>query len=79
METSFKEGKPESKWIRKFLKRNKLTMQKVEMISTSRIRNTSNPFVAYDLYDALVKVFTHSMRLQYEVYYAYSYSVSRYN
>ena len=32
MKTNFKEQKPGSKWIRKFLKRNKLTTKKAEMI-----------------------------------------------
>ena len=78
METSFKEGKPGSKWIRKFLKRNKLMMKIAETISLSRISSMSNPFIIYDFYDALAKVFNDSMRLQYKVYYANSYSISSY-
>ena len=73
MEISFKEGKPGPKWIRKFLRRNKLTMKKTEMINSSRISNTSNPFIIYDFYDALAKVFNESIK--YKVHYGYSYSI----
>ena len=76
METSFKEGKPGPKWIRKFLRRNKLTMKKTEMIISSRISNTSNLFIIYDFYDALAKVFNESIK--YKVHYGYSYSMSSY-
>ena len=76
METTFKEGKPGPKWIRKLLRRNKLIMKKDEMISSSRISNTSNPFIIYDFYDALAKVFNHSIK--YKMHYGYSYSMSSY-
>ena len=39
-----------------FLRRNKLTMKKAEMISSSRMSNTENPFIIYDFYDTLEKV-----------------------
>ena len=76
MESTFKEGKPGPKWIRKFLRRNKLIMKKAEMISSSRISNTSNPFIIYDIYDTVAKVFNHSIK--YKVHYGYGYSMSSY-
>ena len=37
--------------MKNFLKRNRLTMKKTEMISTAKMANTSNPFIIYDFYD----------------------------
>ena len=38
------------------MERNKLTLKKAEMIRSSRIANTSNPFIIYDFYNTLEKV-----------------------
>ena len=35
---------------------NKLILKKAEMIRSSRIANTSNPFIIYDFYNTLEKV-----------------------
>ena len=53
----FKDGKPGDKWFKNFMKRNKLSSKKAEMISTARRANTSNPFIMYDFFDQLEKVF----------------------
>ena len=36
--------------------RNKLTMKEADMISSSRMSNTGNPFIIYNFYDTLEKV-----------------------
>ena len=38
------------------MERNKLTLKKAEMIRSSRIANTSNPFIIYDFYNTLERV-----------------------
>ena len=53
----FKDGKPGDKWFKNFMKRNKLSSKKAEMISTVRRANTWNPFIMYDFFDQLEKVF----------------------
>ena len=53
----FKGGKPGYKWFKNFIKRNKLLMKKAEMISTAPKANTPNPFIIYDFFDQLEKVF----------------------
>ena len=52
----FKNGRPGITWLRNFMKRNKLTHKKAEMISSARLSNTSNAFIIYDFYDLLEKV-----------------------
>ena len=49
----FSNNRPGYKWIKNFLKHNRLTLKKAEMISTARMVNTSNPFIIYDFYDTL--------------------------
>ena len=39
------------------MKRNRLTHKKAEMISCARKSNTSNPFIIYDFYEQLEKVY----------------------
>ena len=56
MVDQFKDGKPGYTWLRGFLKRNKLTLKKAEMISSARMSNTSNAFIIYDFYDQLERV-----------------------
>ena len=53
----FKDGKPGEKWFKNFMKRNKLSLKKAEMISAARKANTLNPFIIYDFFDQLEKVF----------------------
>ena len=53
----FKDGKPGDKWLKNFMKRNKLSMKKAEMISASRKANTANPFIIYDFFEQLEKIF----------------------
>ena len=38
------------------MERNKLTLKKAEMIRSSRIANTSNPFIIDDFYNTLERV-----------------------
>lgn len=52
----FKDNRPGMKWMKNFMKRNKLSHKKAEMISVARKSNTSNPFLIYDFYDQLEKV-----------------------
>ena len=42
--------------MKNFLKRNRLTMKKAEMISTAEIANTSNPFIMYNFYGTLERL-----------------------
>ena len=53
----FKDGKHGDKWFKSFIKRNNLSLKRAEMISTTRKVNTSNPFIIYDSFDQLEKVF----------------------
>ena len=53
----FKDGKPGNKWFKNFMKRNKLSLKKAEMISTAPKANSSNPFIIYDFFDQVEKVF----------------------
>ena len=52
----FKEGIPGYTCIRNFLRHNKLSIKKDEMISSARLSNTANPFIIYDFLDQLEKV-----------------------
>ena len=45
-------------WVKKFMGSNKLTLKKAQMIRSSRMANTSNPFIIYDFYNSLEKVNT---------------------
>lgn len=54
--TQFTEEQPGYEWVKKFMERNKLTLKKAEMIRSSRIANTSNPFIIYDFYNTLERV-----------------------
>lgn len=54
--SQFKNNKPGYKWMKGFMKRNRLTNKKAEMISAARKSNTSNPFIIYDFFDQLEKV-----------------------
>ena len=56
-EDQLKDGTPWDKWFKNFMKRNKLSMKKEEMISTARKTNTPNPFCIYYFFDTLEKVF----------------------
>ena len=52
----FTDSRPEAKWMRNFLKRNRLRLKKAEMNSTCPYANTSIPSIIYDFYDSLEKV-----------------------
>ena len=57
LETSqFKDPRPALTWIKNFIKRNKLTHKKAEMISSARKSNTANLFIIYNFFDYNVKV-----------------------
>ena len=43
-------------WIENFMKRNKLSHKKAEMINTVRKANTSNNFMIYDFYNLIDEV-----------------------
>ena len=43
-------------WLINFLRRNKLTMKKAEMISSAQMSNTANPFIIYDFFDQFENV-----------------------
>ena len=49
----FKEGKPSREWPTSFIRRNKLSLKKVSMISSARKSATSNPFIIYDFDEKL--------------------------
>ena len=46
-------NRPGYKWMKNFLKGNRRTTKKAEMISAARMANTSNPFIICDFYDTL--------------------------
>ena len=52
----FRDGIPGQYWLKNFMKRNKLSHKKAEMISSARLSNTSNAFIIYDFYDQVEKV-----------------------
>ena len=43
-------------WIENFMKRNKLSHKKAEMINTVRKASTSNTFMVYDFYNLIDEV-----------------------
>ena len=53
---TFKNGKPGRNWFQGFMKRNKLSLKKAEMISAARKAATANPFVIYDFYEQLEEI-----------------------
>ena len=53
IKTPFKDNRPGKDWLRIFMKRNNLTMKKVNMICTARLSTTGNPFIIYDFYEKL--------------------------
>ena len=54
--TQFKDQQPGLTWIKLFMKRNKLSHKKAEMISSARKSNTANTFITYDFLDQLEEV-----------------------
>ena len=58
LKTNFQDGKPSPEWMRRFLKRNNLSLKKATMLSQSRRTATANPFVIYHFYELLDKVVT---------------------
>ena len=58
LKTNFQDGKPSPEWMRRFFKRNNLSLKKATMLSQSRRTATANPFVIYHFYELLDKVVT---------------------
>ena len=56
--TVFKDGKPGRDWLLRFLKRNKLSTKKANMLSKACHSATANPFIVYDFYENLDRVVT---------------------
>ena len=54
----FASGRPGKHWFRAFMKRNKLSLKKANMISAARKSATGTPFIIHDFYDQLKKVIT---------------------
>ena len=54
--TQFKDRQTGFTWTKSFMKRNKLSHKKTEMISSARKSNKANPFTIYDFFDQLVEV-----------------------
>ena len=54
----FASGRPGKDWFHAFMKRNKLSLKKANMISAARKSATGNPFIIHDFYDQLEKVIT---------------------
>ena len=52
----FKDDRTVLMWMKNFMKCNKLSHKKAEMISSARKANTSNPFVIYDFYNLIDEV-----------------------
>ena len=52
----FKDNRPGLAWMKNFMKHNKLSHKKTEMISSARKANTSNPFIIYDFYNLIDEV-----------------------
>ena len=56
--SQFKNGsRPGPKWMKHFMKGNRLSIKKAEMISLARKSSTSNPFIIYGYYNLLEKSF----------------------
>ena len=51
--TQFKDQQPKLTWIISFMKRNKLSHKKAEMMSSATKLNTANPFIIYDFFNQL--------------------------
>ena len=54
----FEDGRPGPDWLKLFMKCNKLSFKKANMISAARKLATSNPFIIYDFYDQLEEIAT---------------------
>lgn len=57
MTTPFKNDRPGKNWLSQFMKRNNLSKKKANMICAARKSVTSNPFIIYDFYDTIEKLF----------------------
>ena len=52
----FKDNRSGLMWMKNFMKGNKLSHKKAEMISCARKANTPNPFIIYDFYNIVDEV-----------------------
>lgn len=50
---AFKENKPGRAWLRSFMRRHKLSLNKSATKQFAHLNNASNPFIIYDFYDTL--------------------------
>ena len=56
LRTPFKNNRPGKKWVKSFMKHNRMSLKKANMISSAGKSATSNPFIVSGLYDTLEKV-----------------------
>ena len=52
----FKDGCPGPDWLKLFMKQNKLSFKRANMISAACKSTTSIPFIIYDFYDQLDEI-----------------------
>ena len=65
--SQFKNGSRSGpKWMKEFMKGNRLSIKKAEMISLARKSSTSNPFIIYDYYNLLENFFQDNLDLDAE-------------
>ena len=53
LRTPFKNNGPGKKWVKSFMKRNRMSLKKANIISSARKSATSNPFIVFGFYDTL--------------------------
>ena len=56
--TPFTNNRPGKNWVRNFMRRNKLSTKKANIINSARKSSTSNPFLIYDFYDVIEEIIT---------------------
>ena len=56
--TPFTNNRPGKNWVRNFMRRNKLSTKKANIINSARKPSTSNPFLIYDFYDVIEEIIT---------------------
>ena len=59
----FKENIPGKEWLRNFLRCNSLSTKKANMISAVCMATTSNPFVVYNFFDTVQKIWMQTILL----------------
>ena len=56
LRTPFKYNRPGKKWVKSFIKHNRMSLQKANRISSAQKSSTSNLFIVFEFYDTLEKV-----------------------